>query len=164
VREWTGEAEVIGPPVSMGSKRLGRVNGRPVIIDAKDGALRGWQAELRLQAKLCAPPVPLNAPVEVEVQVWLARPASHYGTGKNSGKLKGSAPMWAGVKPDADKIARAALDCLTGIWIVDDSRVVRLTVQKRYSYHAVPRTIVKARAVTDETHADAVARAEALGC
>ena len=36
-------------------------------------------------------------------------------------------------KPDIDKLARAALDALTGILYHDDSEVVRLEVTKRYA-------------------------------
>lgn len=39
---------------------------------------------------------------------------------------------WPSVRPDADKLARAILDALTGVVYVDDAQVVRLDARKRY--------------------------------
>ena len=139
---WSGRAVVYGLPQSMGSKRLGRINGRPVIIDAKDRQLRSWQGELRAAMLADAPESPLTGPVEVWVEVVLPRPKSHYGTGKNADKLKPTAPTWAPVRPDGDKILRAGLDCLTGLWVRDDAQAVMIHASKRYG--ARPQTTVRA--------------------
>lgn len=34
-------------------------------------------------------------------------------------------------RPDTDKLARAVLDAITGVWIADDSHVTRLVASKR---------------------------------
>src|SRR6478609_7705675 len=47
--------------------------------------------------------------------------------------------LWARGRPDVDKLARSALDALTGVLWVDDSRVVSLCVQKPYAILGPPR-------------------------
>ena len=71
------------------------------------------------------------APVYVQLDFYLSRPKSHYGTGRNAQKIKESAPSWPG-RPDVDKLARAVLDALTGLVIADDSTVVELRAGKSY--------------------------------
>jgi Holliday junction resolvase RusA-like endonuclease len=39
---------------------------------------------------------------------------------------------WPTVKPDYDKLTRAATDALTGVLWTDDAQVVQATIQKRY--------------------------------
>ena len=40
------------------------------------------------------------------------RPRSHFGTGRNAGQLKPSAPFYVRTRPDLDKLARAVGDAL----------------------------------------------------
>lgn len=134
---------VLGKPEPMGSKRIGRrKDGRPLILDNKDAALRSWQTAVRLSLAANRPEKPLNEPVKVSICCFFGRPASHYGTGRNRGQLKRSAPLHHQGKPDADKLARAALDCLTGNWIVDDCRVVELAVTKLYAEEHPEQTVI----------------------
>lgn len=71
--------------------------------------------------------------VEVEATFVLKRPGTHYGTGRNAGKVKNSAPnLPTGKKLDIDKLSRALLDALTGVAYVDDGQVTRLNVNKAY--------------------------------
>lgn len=76
---------------------------------------------------------PMAGPVAVRLEVVLARPEAHYGTGRNAGRLKPSAPEFPAVTPDVDKVARLVLDALTdaGVWR-DDKQVAVLRVEKRY--------------------------------
>jgi Holliday junction resolvase RusA-like endonuclease len=39
-------------------------------------------------------------------------------------------------KPDLDKLARAVLDALTGVYYLDDAQVVSLDLQKAYTHGA----------------------------
>jgi len=81
-------------------------------------------------------PLPYSGPVALTVVFTLARPASHYGTGKNRGRLKPSAPLAPTGKNlgDLSKLVRATEDALTdaGVW-GDDSQVVSLTAVKAYA-------------------------------
>jgi Holliday junction resolvase RusA-like endonuclease len=45
---------------------------------------------------------------------------------------------WHVSKPDIDKLLRAVLDPLTGIVMVDDSRVAYVTASKRYAIDGEP--------------------------
>lgn len=69
---------------------------------------------------------PLEGAVRIEVKFYFARPKSHYGTGKNAGRLKPSAPREYLGTPDLDKLTRTVADCLTqsGV-IVDDKQIAR---------------------------------------
>jgi len=77
----------------------------------------------------------LQGPVTVWITAHMARPKGHYGTGRNAGKLKGSAPALPVVKPDADNIAKIICDACNGIAYKDDSQVVSLNVRKVYAGH-----------------------------
>lgn len=125
---------VLGPPQFYGNK-CGFVNqktGKVIITEQKGKGVRSWQDTLRAACVESGPPAPLNEPVRVHITVMFARPAAHFGSGRNAGRLKESAPLWVGVKPDGDKIARAVLDCLTGTWVIDDARVAELHISKFY--------------------------------
>ena len=69
------------------------------------------------------------------------RPASHYGTGRNAGRVKDSAPDWPDTKwtGDIDKLTRAVFDSLTaGGVIEDDARVVEAAVSKAWCVPGAP--------------------------
>ena len=125
---------VIGIPAPQGSKRhVGhgimienskRV--KPWRQDVKEAALNHYDGEIIDQA------------VEIEIIFLFARPKSHYGTGKNSKKLKPSAPVFVTSKGkgDIEKLERATYDSLSqssgGSVIKDDSLVVKNRNMKRY--------------------------------
>ena len=46
--------------------------------------------------------------------------------------LRPAAPHWKGSKPDLDRLARAAMDGLSGSVLRDDALVVSLSASKRY--------------------------------
>ena len=127
--------DVTGIPGAQGSKKhVG--NGVMVESSAK---VRPWRqdvvaaalAELGRQRR----PAFANA-VIVYLTFRFTRPKSHYGTGRNAGVLKDSAPKFPTSRAlgDADKLARSTLDALvTAGVLADDSLVVDLNVRKRYS-------------------------------
>jgi len=140
---WEGEATVLGPPVTMGSKRafVNRKTHRAVVVDDKRPELRHWQQAMREEMERTAPEQPLSCAVTVTVLVYLLRPKGHYGSGRNADKLRESAPAYPIGKPDADKILRAVLDCGTGIWFRDDAQVCGLHILKRWATGS-PKTSV----------------------
>lgn len=87
-----------------------------------------------------APREPLGCPVIVCIDFWLKRPKSHYGTGRNSDKLKPSSPGQHIKKPDVDNLGKLAVDALTGLFWKDDCQIVNLDVTKQYGD---PRTEIK---------------------
>jgi crossover junction endodeoxyribonuclease RusA len=121
---------VPGDPAPQGSKRyLG--DGRMVESSKR---VASWRADIRAVAESVMKPrheALWAVPVAVELDFYLSRPKSHFGTGRNAQKIKESAPNWPG-RPDVDKLARAVLDALTGLVIADDSTVVELRASKSY--------------------------------
>lgn len=106
-----------------------------VLEDDPTGKGKVWRANVTLAAKAVRAKLGgrMTGPVVVEATFVLARPLGHYGTGRNAGTLRPSAPEYPTVKPDADKLVRMILDALTDadLW-EDDARVVDLDVRKRY--------------------------------
>jgi Holliday junction resolvase RusA-like endonuclease len=80
----------------------------------------------------------IDAPVEIEVDFYMPRPKSHFGSGKNAQLLKASAPAFPGTRPDLSHLIRAFEDGLSGVVIRDDSLVARVTASKKYA--GKPRT------------------------
>jgi len=73
-----------------------------------------------------------TGPVRLEIVAYMKRPASHYGTGRNAGKLKDTAPVWPLKKPDFDNIEKAVADALNGLAYKDDSQIVDSHCLKPY--------------------------------
>ena len=75
----------------------------------------------------------ITGPVHVWLTFCFARPASHYGTGRNAGKLKPSAPPFHTKAPDVDKLARLVLDAMENAGIVaNDAQVIQLQAGKAW--------------------------------
>lgn len=68
--------------------------------------------------------------LEVTAEFELSRPKSHYGTGRNAGVVKRSAPVVP--HQDVDNLLKGLLDALTGRAYVDDKQVVEVTARKSY--------------------------------
>lgn len=132
-----------GTPAPKGSARAMLVGGRPRVIASGSSAnqreLASWDTALRLAAWEAIGPSSSSPPfvdqaLLVVLTFHLARPRGHFGTGRNAGQLRASAPRYPNaMKLDGDKLARATLDALTGIVYDDDGRIVELLVRKRYA-------------------------------
>lgn len=123
--KWKGIAVLRGPASSQGSKRIGRnqQTGKPILLD-DNPSTREWRDRLTLEMRKTAPRQPLDEPVFVSLTVFVARPDDHYGTGRNAGKLKRSAPDIPKTGLDVDKILRCVDDAGTNAgWWCNDSRV-----------------------------------------
>jgi crossover junction endodeoxyribonuclease RusA len=121
---------VRGVPAPQGSKR--HVGGGRMIEQSK--AVGPWREAVRGETQRAMNGTgPLTGPLRVAITFELARPRSHYRTGRNARLLRNVAPEWPVTRPDLDKLARATLDGLTmgGAW-TDDSQVARLEVVKIY--------------------------------
>lgn len=133
---------VLGTPVQQGSKTAGVTKaGKPYLRDANDKNLRPWRklvdARFREAIRYSGWET-LDAAAEVVLAFHHQRPAGHYGTGRNAGTLKPSAPTWKSTAPDIDKLTRAILDAATTSGALrDDARVARLIVEDRWADAAV---------------------------
>lgn len=128
---------VYGKPQPAGSKRhVG--NGR--IVDANPNA-KSWMQEVAHEAaRIRDGRRPLEGPLALEILFCVPRPRSHYGTGRNSGQLKDSAPDRPATRPDATKLTRAVEDALTGIFYRDDGQISEQHIRRMYS--ATPRALI----------------------
>ncbi|MFE4796160.1 RusA family crossover junction endodeoxyribonuclease [Streptomyces sp. NPDC056708] len=82
---------------------------------------RGWTA--------------LTGPLEASMVFSFDRPKSHYGTGRNAGVLKASAPPRPALPPDLSKLARSTEDAITtaGGYKDDALLVGYRRLEKRYT-------------------------------
>ncbi len=119
---------VNGTPAPQGSKTRGRHGG----VFESSKKVGPWRNAVRTETQLVVP-TPLDVPVRVEVDFYLPRPKYHFGTGRNAGILKGTAPSRPSGVPDIDKLCRSTLDGLKeGGAYRDDSLVVSLSAEKKY--------------------------------
>lgn len=123
--------DVLGLPAPKGSGRAMLIGGRARYIASSSGAnakkQAAWLKAIQAAATDCEV---IPGPVWVAVTFRMPRPAGHY---TKRGELRESAPLHPIVHPDLDKLARLALDALTGLAFDDDSRVVSLYVGKQYA-------------------------------
>jgi len=98
-----------------------------------DGPDANWRSDVYVAALANRPPAPFDGPVWLALCFFLPRPKGHFGTGKNAGVVKDSAPEFPVPKPDLDNLAKLVMDVLTnlGYWR-DDCQVVELRVSKDY--------------------------------
>ncbi len=137
---------VPGTPAPGGSKKamITPGTGRIFLRDAgKNNA--GWRQRVSIFAsQAMAGRKPLQGPLELKMTFWLARPKSHYGTGKNATTLKPWAvESWPTGPPDTTKLVRAAEDALKGIVWIDDAQVVIQAAEKRYGTEAGLAVVVE---------------------
>lgn len=131
--------EVFGQPAPQGSKSAFVRGGRAIVTEggSKVGreshaawrqavatAARDWQQEHRVAV--------FDEPLLVRIEFRLVRP-----------KSVPKARVRPTVKPDLDKLTRSVLDALTGVVIVDDSRVVELHVSKHYAVDEPPGAVIQ---------------------
>lgn len=127
--------EVRGLPAPQGSKRPVRFgNGKIGVVESSKG-VGPWREAVRAETQrvMKAEDGPLDGALAVSITFELPRPRGHYGTGRNGGLIKDSAPQFPAGRPDLDKLLRAVLDGLTagGAWS-DDAQVVRIGAEKLY--------------------------------
>lgn len=125
----TYRIQVNGSPAPQGSKSRGRYGG----VFETSKKVGPWRNAVRTEAQSVVP-VPLDGPVKVDAVFYLPRPKGHYGTGRNAGVLKESAPAYPTGTPDIDKLCRSTLDGLKeGGAYHDDAQVVSLSAWKMYA-------------------------------
>jgi Holliday junction resolvase RusA-like endonuclease len=129
---------VMGTPAPQGSKR--HVGGGRMVEQSPN--LAPWRAVVTQEAVrimlgrriggMAWQPDP-RAPITLAATFTIARPASHYRTGRHAALLRDSAPQAPVARPDIDKLLRSTLDALVDAGAMsDDSRVTRVTAEKVY--------------------------------
>lgn len=130
---------VLGTPAPQGSKTRTKWGVREDNPNTKP-----WRAEVKAAAFDARNGAsPLDGSLKLEVTFTFLRPAAHFGSGRNAGVLKPSAPRWHTVAPDTDKLVRAIGDSLTQAGAIrDDSRFAVVIARKVYGEVASARVIV----------------------
>ncbi len=126
---------IYGRPQQVGSKSpwipkradgsMVMKNGKPVIatMDSNKKS-KPWMAAVAAAAgEVMDGRDLLTGPVRLSVTFFFSRPKSHYGTGRNAGKLKSSAPEIHAQTPDLAKLIRCLEDGMTGVVWRDDRQV-----------------------------------------
>lgn len=76
---------------------------------------------------------PIREAVLLAVVFTMPRPKGHFGSGRNAGVVKPSAPAFPVGKPDTDKLLRSTQDALKDAGVLlDDSVVTDVSAAKRY--------------------------------
>jgi crossover junction endodeoxyribonuclease RusA len=124
--------KVSGVPVTKGSVRafVPRGSSRPIVTADAPG-LRGWEAAVRHEAQRHISRMYPDG-VTIWMQFVLKRP-------KALPRLRPRAHV---TRPDLDKLARAAIDGLTGVAFQDDSQVIEAHLSKRYAELLEPLGVV----------------------
>ena len=127
---------VHGTPAPQGSKR--HVGGGVMIESSKK--VKPWRQDVvaaAVEAAAMAPDfTPFTGPVRAHITFVFSRPKGHFGTGRNAGIVKPSAPVLVSTKPDIDKLVRSTFDALStaGIWR-DDNLAAKVVAEKVYGDH-----------------------------
>ncbi len=124
---------VSGIPAPGGSKTAFRHNktGKIIVRDSCERN-KSWRERVAWTAREEYQREPMKGPLSILAEFTMPRPKSHYGTGRNAGRVRDCAPSGHTVKPDATKLWRAAEDALTGILWADDAQIVKQVVIKQY--------------------------------
>ena len=114
--------EVLGDPRPQGSHRalVPKQGGPPIVIESAGQPLKDWRRSMVVAAREAWLGPPLHGPVAVNLTFRMPKP---------------QAPQYLlpAVRPDIDKLCRAALDSLTSARVYrDDGQVVQLHATKIY--------------------------------
>jgi len=130
------EFYVPGRPRAKGSTRSFKHSKTGNVVTlGMSTSTRSWQARVTEFAANQWPGPPARSAFQLTFFALLERPRCHYGTGKNSAKLRTDSPRWptARLYGDIDKLERAVLDGLTGVVWCDDSQVCSVRKVKRWA-------------------------------
>lgn len=124
---------VFGEAAPAGSKRAFKHphTGNIIVTDANRKA-KDWKGLVAHIAGENYRGELLDGPLFVAMTFYRPRPRSHYGSGRNSERLKPSAPAYPATRPDVLKLARGVEDSLSGVVYTDDARIVTELLEKRW--------------------------------
>uniref|UniRef100_A0A6M3LIP7 Putative endodeoxyribonuclease n=1 Tax=viral metagenome TaxID=1070528 RepID=A0A6M3LIP7_9ZZZZ len=117
-----------GKPIAKARPRFVRRGKHVITFNPQETEEGKWLLSARGQI-----PKPIEGPIEMFCEFVFDRPKSHFGTEKNSDKLKPSAPYFHTNKIDVDNLLKFCNDCLNGEAYKDDCQIVELTGIKRWA-------------------------------
>lgn len=97
--------------------------------------VHAWRQAIALAGGEAWRKPPLDQAIGADWWFWVPRPKGHYGTGRNAGRLKASAPKYPTSRAhgDAKNLLTAAEDALEGIIYRDDTLLCDSLPRKRYA-------------------------------
>ena len=123
-----GQARPAGSKSAFKHKQTGKI-----IVTHANPATKQWMDSVKWFAmKEVNRMIPTNEPVCLKLIFLKDRPKTHFGSGRNEGVLRSSAPSHFTNTPDLTKLTRAVEDGLTGIVWKDDCQVIAQATIKRY--------------------------------
>jgi crossover junction endodeoxyribonuclease RusA len=145
------EFTVLGLPQPQGSKTTVVRKGRRPVMREDSPLTEPWRATVaaRAQAAMAGRQLRSGA-LRMRVVFVFPRPAAHFGTGRNHGRLKASAPLYCRTRPDVDKLLRAIGDALTGLVFRDDAQLVIVQAEKHYGEPPHAFVVVEELALEDD--------------
>jgi Holliday junction resolvase RusA-like endonuclease len=153
-----GKGSTVSRVATYGNGQIVYKHGRPVVISHDSKGREGYRAEEAVAAEALVAreaagwELLRGIAVEVWTRFYTQRPKGHYGTGRNAGLLKDSAPARPITKPDKDKLERRVLDALSGVIYADDSQVVGGEPSKWYAEGDDPARIeIEVRVLEQQT-------------
>lgn len=139
--------DVAGVPVAQGSKTIVRAAERSWMRDANDARLRPWRSAVAACAAESMDGLAvLHGPVRLHAEFRFPRPRSHFGSGRNAGQLRPSAPIHHKGAPDLDKLLRSIGDAIAGIVVVNDAQIVSVSAAKAYGQPGATVRVEEVRA------------------
>ncbi len=144
---------VPGEAMTAGSKTPVRRKDGGIALRHDSKGTASWMAQVREAAAKAAEKQIKGAPtftVSLDDPAWLwltfhrMRPRSHYGTGRNAGILKLSAPPYPATGRDLTKLLRAVEDSLQQVGVLsNDSRICVQVTEKRWTEGTRPGVRVR---------------------
>lgn len=142
---------VLGEPQPQGSKTTVVRKGKRPVMREDNPLTEPWRATVAAAAQRAMDGRQVRTgPLRLTATFVLPRPKGHWGTGRNSGILKPSSPLYVRTRPDVDKLLRAVGDAITGIICRDDSQLVIVHAEKHYGEPACAHIVVDELDLTDD--------------
>jgi Holliday junction resolvase RusA-like endonuclease len=145
------EFTVLGEAQPQGSKTVGRNHAGDSYVREDNPKTQPWRQAVAAAATAAMDGRQVRTgPVELRIVFVFPRPQGHFGTGRNAGRLKPSAPLYVRTRPDVDKLLRAIGDALTGVVFRDDAQAVIVRAEKHYGEPPCAHVIVEELALNDD--------------
>ena len=143
------EFSVHGRIAGGGSKTAMTKSGRNIMVPASKYS-KPWMKQVNLKARMAYHGKPLTGPLRFSMTFTVERPSNHYGSGRNAGILKGSAPEYPHQRafPDLTKLVRATEDAMEGVIFNNDKQVVE---QVNSIAYGKPMGVIIVVSTLDET-------------
>lgn len=138
-------------PLHPRTKQPYRKNGRIIVntVDTNKHAAP-WMKHVHAIARSKYWGELMTGPIKLSAIFRFERPNCHYGTGRNAGKVKKSAPQHYHYQvPDQSKLVRAIEDGLTGAVYVDDRMVSCYGVTKKIWVCDRPGVIIRVEKIIE---------------